>query len=53
MEAVMNVVEFVGVKGALFLAAGFALDRWAVPMVAAGFSKAAAFLKPKDAAAKE
>ena len=47
MELLGTVAAFVGWKGALFLAAGFALDRWGVPLVAAGFAKAAAAMKPK------
>lgn len=48
MEILSMLAEFIGWKGALFLAAGVALDRWGAPMVAAGFSKAAAALKPKE-----
>lgn len=42
--------SFVGIKGAALFAAGFAVDRWALPLAARGLSRVAAMLKP---AAKE
>lgn len=50
MEQVMGYLgaaaSFVGIKGAALFAAGFAVDRWALPWVARGLSRVAAMLKP-------
>ena len=50
MQEVMSylgaVASFVGNKGALGFAAGFAVDRWALPWAARGLAAVAAVLKP-------
>lgn len=51
MEQVMGYLgaaaSFVGIKGALLFAAGFAADRWALPWASRMLARVAAFLTPK------
>lgn len=46
LSYIAPVVGFVGIKGAAFFAAGFAVDRWALPAASAGLSKLADWIRP-------